>query len=134
MDSIVISVAAAIIRRDQQVLLTRRKPDTHLPNMWEFPGGKVEPGESLTTALHRELQEELGIGVNVLDEFYATTHHYPTRSVDLHFFNCTIIDGEPRAIDVAEFRWVNCSDLHAFEFPEADRELVERLTRPHPST
>jgi mutator protein MutT len=130
----VISVAAAIIRRNQQLLLTRRKADVHLPNLWEFPGGKVEPGESLRAALQRELREELGIHADVLDEFYATTHHYPSRSVDLHFFNCTIIDGEPRAIEVAEFRWVNCTDLASYEFPEADRELVERLARPHPST
>ena len=129
-----ISVAAAIIRRNQQLLLTRRKADVHLPNLWEFPGGKVEPGESLRAALQRELREELGIHADVLDEFYATTHHYPSRSVALHFFNCTIIEGEPRAIEVAEFRWVNCTDLASYEFPEADRELVERLVRPHPST
>ena len=134
MDSIVISVAAAIIRRDEELLLTRRKADVHLPNLWEFPGGKVEPGESLSTALEREIREELGLRVRVLDEFYATTHHYASRSVDLHFFNCTILEGEPRAIEVAEFRWVNCSNLRSFEFPEADRELVERLARPHPST
>lgn len=129
-----IIVAAAIIRRDQQLLLTRRKADVHLPNLWEFPGGKVEPGESLRDALKRELHEELGIRVQVFDEFYTTTHHYPSRSVDLHFFNCSIIDGEPRAIEVADFRWVNYSELRSFEFPEADRELVERLARPHPST
>ena len=129
-----ISVAAAIIRRDQELLLTRRKADVHLPNLWEFPGGKVEAGESLQAALEREIREELGIRVKVLDEFFATTHHYASRSVDLHFFNCTIIEGEPRAIEVAEFRWVNRSDLRSFEFPEADRELVERLARPHPST
>jgi 8-oxo-dGTP diphosphatase len=129
----VITVVAAIIRRNHQTLLTRRKPDAHLGNLWEFPGGKVEPGESLSVALQRELQEELGIGVEVLEEFYATTHHYPTRSVDLHFFICTIIEGEPRALEVAEFRWVNTRDLLSYDFPEADRELVERLARPHPS-
>jgi mutator protein MutT len=130
----VITVAAAIIHRGQEILLTRRKPDAHLANLWEFPGGKVEAGESLAMALQRELREELGIEVDVIDEFYATVHHYPSRSVDLHFFNCRIVDGEPRALDVAEFRWVNSSDLHGYEFPEADRELVERLARPHPST
>ena len=128
-----ITVAAAIIHHNQQLLLTRRKPGAHLENLWEFPGGKVEAGESLPAALQRELREELGIVVEVLDEFYTTNHHYATRSVALHFFNCRIVEGEPRALDVAEFRWVNSSDLHAYEFPEADRELVERLARPHSS-
>jgi mutator protein MutT len=129
----VITVAAAIIRRDGRILLTRRLPDAHLPNLWEFPGGKVEPGESLIDALRRELLEELGVHADVRDEYYTTVHHYPTKSVDLHFFNCTIIDGEPRAIEVAAFRWVKPEDLHSYEFPKADLELVERLERPHPS-
>jgi mutator protein MutT len=130
----VITVAAAIIRRNEHILLTRRKPDAHLPGLWEFPGGKVEPGESLIAALQRELREELAIDVEVQEECYTTTHHYPAKSVELHFFNCTIIDGEPHLIDVAEFRWVKSSDLLSYSFPEADLELVERLARPHPST
>jgi 8-oxo-dGTP diphosphatase len=130
----VIIVAAAIIRKDDLILLTRRLAEVHLAGLWEFPGGKVEANESLEAALRRELREELDIEANVLDEFYTTTHHYPTKSVELHFFNCTIASGELRAIEVAEFRWVKSSELHAFEFPEADRELVDRLARPHSST
>jgi mutator protein MutT len=129
-----IIVAAAIIHRDQQILLTKRPPNVHLPNLWEFPGGKVEPGESLEAALRRELREELDIDAMVHDEYFSITHHYPTKSVELHFFNCTIASGEPRAIEVAECRWVKASDLHAYEFPEADRELITRLARPHSST
>ena len=129
-----ITVAAAIIRRDQYILLTRRRPDAHLPNMWEFPGGKVELGETLSMALQRELREELGIGVEVLEEYYSTIHHYPMKSVDLHFFNCAIVHGEPLALEVSELRWVKADDLLSYEFPEADFELVERLSRPHPST
>ena len=128
-----ITVAAAIIRKGDYILLTRRRPDAHLPNLWEFPGGKIEPGESLIDALRRELLEELGVHAEVHDECYATIHHYPTKSVDLHFFNCTIVDGEPIAIEVAEFRWVKPEDLRSYEFPKADIELVERLARPHPS-
>ena len=128
-----ITVAAAIIRKGDYILLTRRRPDAHLPNLWEFPGGKIEPGESLSDGLRRELLEELGVHAEVHDECYATIHHYPTKSVDLHFFNCTIVDGEPIAIEVAEFRWVKPEDLRSYEFPKADIELVERLARPHPS-
>jgi len=128
-----IIVAAAIIQRDQHILLTKRPANVHLANLWEFPGGKVEPGESLEAALRQELREELDIEANVIDEFYSTTHHYPSKSVELHFFNCIIVSGEPRAIEVAEFRWVKRADLHAYEFPEADRELIELLARPHSS-
>ena len=129
-----IIVAAAIIHKDRHILLTKRPSNVHLANLWEFPGGKVEPGESLEAALQRELREELDIEASVIDEFYATTHYYPEKSVELHFFNCAIVSGEPRAIEVAEFRWVKPSDLYVYEFPEADRELVERLARPHSST
>lgn len=129
-----IIVVAAIIHRDQHILLTKRPANVHLANLWEFPGGKVESGESLEAALRRELREELAIDANVIDEFFTTTHHYPEKSVELHFFNCTILSGEPRAIEVAEFRWVKSSDLHAYEFPQADRELIDRLARPHSST
>src|SRR5215510_13711356 len=86
---IVITVVAGIIHRNEHILLTRRRADAHLPNLWEFPGGKVEAGESLPEALQRELHEELGITVTVHDEYHATTHHYPAKSVELHFFNCT---------------------------------------------
>ena len=129
-----ITVAAAILRRDGRLLLTRRKPDVHLPNLWEFPGGKVENGETLEAALRREMKEELGIEVEVLNLFFRTTHHYPGRSIELQFFNCTIVNGEPQAIEVAEFQWVKASDLPLLTFPEADRELVERLSRPHLSS
>ena len=128
-----IIVVAAIIRRNGELLLSRRKPTSHLANLWEFPGGKVERGESMTAALQRELREELDIDVHVNDEYYSTTHHYPTKSIELHFFNCSIVRGEPRAIDVAEFRWIKTADIRSYKFPEADLELVERLARPLPS-
>jgi mutator protein MutT len=130
----VIIVVAGIIHRDSTILLTKRPANVHLPNLWEFPGGKVEAGESLEAALRRELREELDIDTNVMDEFFTTSHHYPTKSVELHFFNCTIASGEPRAIESPELRWVRAGDLYAYEFPEADRELIERLARPHSST
>ena len=85
-------------------------------------------------AREREIREELGITIDVGEECYATTHHYATKSVELHFFNCSIMNGEPRAIEVAEFCWVKPADLLNYEFPEADSELVKRLSRPHPST
>jgi 8-oxo-dGTP diphosphatase len=127
---VIIDVVAAIIRRGAQILITRRFDHVHLPGLWEFPGGKVEAGESLTGALEREIGEELGLRIHVQDEFLTVDHDYPTKSVRLHFFNCSIVDGEPRPIEVADIRWVDPEDLGQFDFPEADKELIAKLQMP----
>ncbi|HYR88071.1 MAG TPA: (deoxy)nucleoside triphosphate pyrophosphohydrolase [Terriglobia bacterium] len=126
----IIDVVAAIIRRGERILITQRFDNVHLPGLWEFPGGKVEAGESLQAALEREIREELGLQIRVHDEFFTTEHDYPTKSVRLHFFNSSIIEGEPRLIDVADLRWVLPQDLDQFEFPEADADLIARLNLP----
>ncbi|HYR88989.1 MAG TPA: 8-oxo-dGTP diphosphatase MutT [Terriglobia bacterium] len=125
----IIDVVAAIIRRGERILITQRFDNVHLPGLWEFPGGKVEAGESPQAALEREIREELGVQIRVHDEFFTTEHDYPTKSVRLHFFNSSIIEGEPRLIDVADLRWVLPQDLGQFEFPEADADLIARLNR-----
>ena len=122
-----ISVVAAIIRKDGQILITKRRGDVHLANLWEFPGGKVESGESLESALLREIQEEIGIKISIDDEFLAIDHDYPTKPVRLHFFNCTVLEGDPKLLDVADLRWVKPSDLDNYEFPPADDELISKL-------
>jgi len=127
---VIIDVVAAIIRRGERILITQRFDNVHLPGLWEFPGGKVEAGESLQAALEREIREELGLQIRVHDEFFTTEHDYPTKSVRLHFFNSSIIEGEPRLIDVADLRWVLPQDLDQFEFPEADADLIARLNLP----
>lgn len=124
-----IIVVAAIIRRPGGILITKRPIDVHLPGLWEFPGGKVEPGESLTGALRREIREELGIEIEVFEERFSTTHHYPSRSIELHFFECAIASGEPHAIEVADIRWVAPGELQSYEFPEADRDIVAYLSQ-----
>jgi 8-oxo-dGTP diphosphatase len=123
----IVTVVAAIIRRPNQILITRRLDRAHLPGLWEFPGGKVERGESLEQALKREIVEELGIVIDVHQEYFSTRHAYSVKTVDLHFFDCSIMKGEPRAIQVADFHWVRPTELVNFEFPEADRELIKRL-------
>src|SRR5689334_1295767 len=99
-----IRVVAAIIRREGKFLITRRPGNVHLAGLWEFPGGKVEEGESLEEALVREIVEEIAVRVSVGAEFFQVEHQYPTRSVRLHFFDCTIVSGELQAIEVAEMR------------------------------
>ena len=123
----IIEVVAAVIRRDGRILITQRLDDVHLARLWEFPGGKVEAGESLEAALRREIQEELGIGIVVVDEFHTVEHDYPGKSVRLHFFNCVIEQGEPVSLGVADLRWVLPAELSQFEFPPADAELIEQL-------
>jgi mutator protein MutT len=124
---VIVRVVAAIIRRENHILITRRPGDVHLAGLWEFPGGKVEPNEALPYALEREIREELGVTIEVQDEYFRVEHAYPGRTVALHFFNCRIRAGEPQPLQVADLRWVLPSELGAFDFPEADRALIARL-------
>ena len=121
-------VAAAIVERDGRFLMARRLRGTHLEGLWEFPGGKVDAGESLEACLARELAEELGVGSTVGPLRFSTAHDYPARRVELHFFDCAI-DGEPRPLLGQELRWVSRDELAALPLPEADAGLVALLTR-----
>jgi 8-oxo-dGTP diphosphatase len=111
------------------MLITRRPAGVHLAGLWEFPGGKVEPEESLEEALVREIREELGIGIAVLAERFAVRHEYPSKSVQLHFFECAIAEGEPQSLGVDAWLWVAPSSLGSYAFPEADRDLIAALQR-----
>ena len=121
-----IVVLAGVIERADAFLLTRRLGGTHLAGTWEFPGGKCEPGETHDACLARELAEELDIDATVGDEIFVVTHAYEELTVELHFRRCTTA-GEPRPVLGQEMRWVPRAELDALEFPEADRELIERL-------
>jgi mutator protein MutT len=122
-----IVVTAAVIERDERFLVSRRLHGTHLAGLWEFPGGKVEPGETHEQSLQRELREELGVGAIVGGEIVVTTHRYPGRTVTLHFRRCAIA-GEPQSLLGQELRWVTRAELETLELPEADAELVRLLT------
>ena len=122
-------VTAAVIEDRGRFLLTRRLRGTHLEGHWEFPGGKCDPGESLTDCLGREIDEELGCRVIVGREIYTITHAYPERTVELHFFACTL-GGDPRPMLGQEMRWVERALLGSLPFPEADRELIALLSDP----
>ena len=124
-----IVVTAAIIERDGRFLMARRLKGSHLEGLWEFPGGKIEPGESLEACLARELDEELGVPCRVGRLRLATAHEYPGRRVELHFFDCEI-DGDPRPLLGQELRWVGASELASLPLPEADAGLVALLTAP----
>lgn len=126
-DTPAVRIVAAVIRRDDEFLITRRYADAHLGGLWEFPGGKVEEGEELTAALTREIEEEIGIDIEVGGELLRGSHVYPDRTVLIHFFECRVLAGEPVARRVAAFRWVRLNDLMKARFPEANRPLLAKL-------
>jgi len=124
-----IVVTAAVIEHGGRFLVTRRQPGVHLEGFWEFPGGKCEPGEDLRSCLQREIREELAVDATVGEKIFSTRHEYVERTVELHFFACDL-RGEPSPQLGQQMRWVSRDELRRLNFPPADAELIERLSRP----
>ncbi len=122
-----IDVTAGLVFRDGRLLITQRKPEAHLGGLWEFPGGKLEPGESFEAALVRELAEELAIEVEVGPLIEEISHDYPEKSVRLKFFQCRWLRNEPHPHDVQALVWIGRAQLLDYEFPAADARLLDRL-------
>ena len=127
-DPAVTTVVAAVIERDERFLLTRRRPGAHLAGLWEFPGGKIDPGETHHTALRRELLEELDADVVVGDRIHWTRHAYADRTVELSFYRCSLRT-RPSPRLGQEMRWVPREELASLGFPDADAELIAMLTQ-----
>lgn len=125
-----ISVVAAVIERGGQVLICQRKISAAHALQWEFPGGKVEPGEEPSQALARELREELGIEAAIGPELLRYSYQYPGRSpILLIFFRVTEFSGEPQNLDFEEIRWEARERLSEYNFLEGDAYFLERLAR-----
>ena len=123
-------VAAAVICRDSKILIAQRSSPLHLAGLWEFPGGKVEPGEDLKECLAREIAEELGVVITVRSQFLVTEHDYGYKNrgiVRLHSFWCTLDDGEPEPLEHIAIRWIGVQELSGFQFMPADIPIVARL-------
>ena len=127
-------VAGLIVGNDQRVLITQRRADQSLPLQWEFPGGKVEPGESPTDALARELSEELGVVAVVGKIWDVLFHAYPTFDLVMLVYVCRLAAGEtPRTVEVADLVWVRTDELPgSWDILPADRPLVLRLVAEGP--
>ncbi|MDH4188413.1 MAG: (deoxy)nucleoside triphosphate pyrophosphohydrolase [Nitrospira sp.] len=125
----VVEVAAGLIYREGRYLIAKRNAGVHLAGFWEFPGGKREPGESLEECLQRELFEELNIHIDIPIPVQIIRHQYPEKTVELHFFRCRIVSGQAAAVDCAEIRWVWPHELGDYEFPPADRPILELIGR-----
>ena len=122
-------VTAAIIRRQGRVLVTQRLPGARDGGLWEFPGGKLEAGETPATALQRELREELDLAVTVEDIFAVVHHRYDWGAVLILAYYCTPLHERVRNLQVAAHRWLRPAELAALPFLPADLPLIERLQR-----
>ena len=126
-----VHVAAAVIRgADGKILLARRADTQHQGGLWEFPGGKVEAGESVQAALGRELQEELGITVNTARPLIKVQHDYPDKQVLLDVWEVSSFTGEPHGVEGQPLAWVTPRDLAEYEFPAANQAIVAAARLP----
>jgi len=122
-----IRVVGGMIERDGRYLIAQRKPRAIFPLLWEFPGGKVEPGESDEEALARELREKLGIEVAVLERVVHVEHEYEGYDVDFCVYRCRHAGGEVEHVGVNAHRWVYPQELDDYEFPPADERSLALL-------
>ena len=124
-----IPVVAALIVRGGRLLIARRPEGRHMAGRWEFPGGKLEKGESPEDAVEREIREELGLDVRAGRIYQAIAYSYPEKDVLLLFYAAAVVSGEPRPIEEAEIRWVTVEELDGYAFAPVDEMLVQRLKR-----
>lgn len=124
-----IAVVAGMIVRSGRLLIARRPQGTHMAGKWEFPGGKIERGETPEAALERELFEELGVRTRTGRIYHAVCHSYPEKDVLLLFYRSQLLEGELCAIEEAEIRWISKENLRDFDWAQADRPVVELLEK-----
>ena len=122
-----IEVVAALIRKGHTFLICQRPPHKARGLLWEFVGGKVEPGETKEQALIRECQEELAVTLAVGDVFMDVTHEYPDLTVHLTLFNATIAEGEPVMLEHNDIQWITPGEIPNYEFCPADVEILTRI-------
>lgn len=122
-----IEVTAAIIEKENQILIARRKQGKHLAGFWEFPGGKIEKGETPEYCLKRELLEELGIEVSVGEFFMENTHKYDEKTILLKSYMCELKTDEIELNDHDKVEWIHLSQLRDYKFAPADIGIVNKL-------
>jgi 8-oxo-dGTP diphosphatase len=122
-----IRVVAAVIARDARYLVTQRRPTAVLPLLWEFPGGKVEANETDLDALKREVRHRVGVDIEPGELISTVAHAYEHYTVELHLYDCRIERGEPEAVNVHQFRWVESADFDRLPFTPADEASMTKL-------
>ncbi len=122
-----IRVVAAVIERGGRYLITQRRPAAALPLLWEFPGGRVEEGETDAEALRREVRHRLDVEVTTGELISFVSHPYDSYVVELYLYDCRVVDGEPRARAVNAFKWVRSDEFDEHEFTPADESSMAQL-------
>ncbi len=120
---------AVIWNASGQILIDRRRPVGVMGGLWEFPGGKIEPGETVIECIQREIKEELGINIEVGELLTTIDHTYTHLRVTLTVHMCKHVSGVPQPIECDEVRWVNLDELSQFEFPEANTQIISALKK-----
>lgn len=121
-------IGVGVIRNDLgKILIDRRLSKGEMAGFWEFPGGKIEPTESIEECIAREIAEELAIAVSVGERIMTIEHEYAKFKVTLFVHDCQYISGEPQAIECQEIRWVSVDELDQYNFPEANYQIIELL-------
>ncbi|MCK5738726.1 NUDIX domain-containing protein [bacterium] len=123
----VLVVTAALIRKENKILIAQRKPDDSLGGLWELPGGKLEPGEREEECIRREIREELDFGITVLQKLGIFQKEFSKRIFELHVFECRYAGGQPKAIECADWRWVNIVELPDFEYSEFEWFIIKTV-------
>ena len=120
-------VVAALIWRGEKFMICQRPPHKARGLLWEFVGGKVEPGETLQEALVRECREEIGVLLSVGDVFMDVTHEYPDLTVHLTLFHATIAEGVPQMLEHHDIRWITPREVNDYDFCPADVEILQKI-------
>ena len=128
-----IDVAAALIwDQEKRFMICQRPVHKARGLLWEFVGGKAEPGETLPQTLVRECREELDITVNVLDVYTQLVHEYPDITIRLTLFNCTVASGEPKLLEHNDLKWIHPREIPQYEFCPADKDILKMLMEDNP--
>jgi len=127
MSEVDIAIAIIVHPASDSILIALRKSDAHLPDVWEFPGGKCEPGETARDCVVRECLEEVGLNVNPVQEWDVITYEYPEKTVRLHPFVCTTDSVDAQPLGSQRVQWVERGGLIDYEFPEANFPIIHCL-------
>ena len=124
-----VEVVAALIWKNGKFMICRRPAHKARGLLWEFVGGKVEPGETKKQALVRECREELAVTVAVQDEFMSLVHEYPDITIHLTVFNASIAEGVPQLLEHNDIRWIPPKEIKNYDFCPADNKILEKIAK-----